>query len=91
MVHHHLDCLVHHLDNSGMQFYTTWVGNKVIHVDGDGQIRYLCKQRMHHRQQVKLCIVVALVGWTVSLKVFVTMVTPVPKINYESLRTVLIN
>ena len=25
VVQHHLDCLVHHLDNSGMQWCTTWV------------------------------------------------------------------
>ena len=29
VVQHHLDCLVHHLDNSGMQLYTTWVQEKL--------------------------------------------------------------
>ena len=31
----------------------------------------------------KVCVSVVLVGWTDSLKIFVTTVMPVPKINYD--------
>ena len=62
---------------------TTWIAMeynyaplafKVKVIDGCGQIS---KQRMHYRHHEELCIVVVFVGWMNSIKLFVTMVTPV--------------
>ena len=54
-----LPCLVHHLDNSGLQLCTAWVQSKVV--DAMVRLLLLCKQSMHHRHQEELCIVVAFV------------------------------
>ena len=66
-----MDAIMHHLD-SKLSYRWLW-----------SNLLLLCKQRMHHKHKVELGIVVVFVGWMDS--VFVTKVTPAPKVHRATL------